>query len=53
MYDEFTCEAIPLLIGGYGFSEHNRSELAKARDYWKLHGNEEKAKEYEEAMKRY
>ena len=50
MYDEWM-DGCPLLVEGC--DEHNRSELAKARDYWRLHGNEEKAKEYEEAMKRY
>lgn len=50
MYDEFICEACPLLIGD---GRHDRAELMKARRYWELQGNEEKVKEYNEILRRY
>lgn len=43
MYDEFTCEAIPILIRGE--EEHNRQQLARCASYYELHGDTKKAEE--------
>lgn len=53
MYDEFICEAIPLLIGGYEFREHNKKQLARSASYYELHGDIEKAEEIREIIKKY
>lgn len=50
MYDDWM-DGCPLLVKGC--NEHNRSELAKARDYYRRNGNEEMAKKMEEARWRY
>ena len=50
MYQEWM-DGVPLLVEGC--NEHNRQQLAIARDYYRRNGNEEMAKDMEEAMKRY
>lgn len=50
MYQDWM-DGCPLLVKG--FNEHNRSELAKARDYYKRNGLEEQAEKMEKAMERY
>lgn len=51
MYDEFICEAIPLLIGGYEFRDHNKEQLARSADYWERHGDIERAEEIRKQIK--
>lgn len=52
MYDEFICNAIPLLISGDKFKYHNIAELKKARNYWEQQGDLEKVKDYDELIER-
>lgn len=52
MYDEFICNAIPLLISGDKFKHHNIAELKKARNYWEQQGDLEKVKDYDELIER-
>lgn len=51
MYDEFICEAIPLLISGYEFRDYNRGQLARSADYWERQGDIKRAEEIRENMK--
>ena len=52
MYQDWM-DGVPLLLSGSEFKEYNRQQLAIARDYYRGKGNEEQAKEMENAMKRY
>lgn len=52
MYDEFICNAIPLLISGDEFKHYNIAELKKARNYWEQQGDLEKVKDYDELIER-
>lgn len=53
MYDEFICEAIPLLISGNDswVREHNKEQLARSADYWERHGDIERAEEIRKQIK--
>lgn len=50
MYQDWM-DGVPLLVSGC--NEHNRGELAKARDYYRRKGDEEMAKFFENEMRKY
>lgn len=52
MYDDWL-EGCPILIGKYGFKEHNIKELMKARDYHIREGNKELAEHYQKLLEKY
>ena len=48
MYNEFICEAIPILIGD---KDHDREQLGRALSYYERMGNDKEVQEIRDILK--